>query len=382
MPRPDSDDVHLITGFPSFTPRKLLEHILTVEPRAYVYVVVMPKLQPAADAALGALPAEQRTRVHVLEGDAAAMDLGLSGQEFRQLATELDYIHHLAHASYVGVDRETAQALNMVGVVEILELAKATVGLKCLVLHSTAKISGRRTGVVYEEELDVGQSFHNFIEETRMRGEKIARAAMGTVPIAVVRPTIIVGDSGSGETGRFGGPYVLISLIMSAPQEIALPLPGGGDAPLNIVPIDFVVTAAHAISKRPDAIGRTFHLADPRPLPARQVFEMVARAAGRRVPSGSFPASLTKALMRAPGIERFLRSPRELVEQLTTSVRYDCRNADRLLAGTDIHCPPFESYVDQLVAHVESHLDRQRHRRGAGDDEGDAPPTSRPPEPG
>ena len=276
----------------------------------------------------------------LLEGDAAAMDLGLSGPEFRQLTREVDRIHHASHVSHVGVDDETAEAQNVRATAEIIELARATPELQCLVHHSTALVSGDRTGVVYEEELEVGQRFRSAVERTRMRAEVVVRRAMRDVPIAVVRPTTIVGDSGTGETGRFEGPYLLVLLILAAPAELAIPLPAKGDAPLNIVPIDFAARAAHAIGRHPSAPGRTFHLADPHPLSARRVFDLVARAGGRRTARGYIPANVAKALLRTPGIERFLRSPRAFVEQLAGAVRYDTRNADHALTGTGIERLP------------------------------------------
>ena len=196
-----------------------------------------------------------------------------------------------------------------------------------------------------------------------MRAEVVARRAMRDVPIAVVRPTTIVGDSGTGETGRFDGPYLLVLVILAAPAELAIPLPAKGDTPLNILPIDFAVRAAHAIGRHPSAPGRTFHLADPYPLSARRVFELVARAGGRRTARGYIPANLAKALFRTPGIERFVRSPRAFVEQLASAVRYDTRNADHVLAGTGIACPPFDTYVDQLVAVVQERVRSRREQR-------------------
>ena len=369
MPRPGYDDVVLVTGFPSLYARKMVEEVLTSDPKALVYTVVMPKFAAVARAELDALPAFDRGRVVVLEGDAAAMDLGLSGAEFRQLSREVDRIHHVAHASYVGVDRKTAHQLNVGGAAEILELARAASSLRCLVFHSTAAVSGDRTGVVYEEDLDCGQSFHNVVDETRMRGETLARRAIRELPLAVVRPTTLVGDSGTGEVDRFDGPYLLMLLIVATPADIAIPLPGKGDQPLNIVPIDYVVKASHAIGRNPAAPGRTFHLADPHPLSARRVFDLVARAGGRRASRGYIPSNLAKALLRTPGIERFVRSPRAFVEQIAAAVRYDTRNTDQILSSTDIRCPPFEVYVDQLVNVVQ---ERVRSRRLARDESSEA----------
>jgi thioester reductase-like protein len=363
MARPGYDSVVLLTGLPSLYARKMLEHIVAEEPRALVYAVVLPKFAAQAAADVQALGAGDR--VVILEGDVAAMDLGLSGAEFRRLAREVDRIHHLAHASYLGVERKTAETLNILGLAEVIELARACASLECLVHHSTALVAGDRKGVVYEHELDCGQGFRSVIEETRMRAEMLARRAMRDVPIAVVRPATLVGDSGTGEIDRLDGLYLLVLLVIAAPADIAIPLPGRGDAPLNIVPVDFVVRAAHAIGRSRPSPGRTFHLADPHPLSARRVFELVARASGRRTARGHIPVNLAKALLRAPGIERFVRSPRAFVEQLMTPVRYDARNADQILAELGIACPPFEAYVDALVRAVEERLRERRERRQA-----------------
>ncbi|MCC6552259.1 MAG: SDR family oxidoreductase [Polyangiaceae bacterium] len=369
MPRPGYDSVVLLTGFPSFAARKMMEHVLTAEPRALVYAVVPSRLTAQARAEVEALEAGGRSgapgRVVLLEGDPSAMDLGLSGAEIRQLAREVDRIHHLAHTGHAGVDRKVAEAVNVIGTAEILELARACSSLECLVHHSTALVAGDRRGVVYEDELEHGQGFRNAIEETRMRAEVLARRAMRELPIAIVRPTTIVGDSRTGEIDRLDGLYLLVLLIIAAPAEIAIPLPGRGEAPLNVVPIDFVVRAAHAIGRYRLAPGRTFHLADPRPLPARDLFDRVAHAGGRRAARGHIPSNLAKALLRAPGIERFVRSPRAFVEQLMTPVRYDTRNTDQALEGTGITCPPFESYVDALVAAVQDRMRERRERQAA-----------------
>ena len=101
--------------------------------------------------------------------------------------------------SYVGVEREDAEYTNIQGAVEIVELARNCEHLRCLVHHSTAHTSGSRTGTVFESELDEGQSFQSVVQETRMKAELVMRRAMADVPIAVVRPTMLVGDSVTGE---------------------------------------------------------------------------------------------------------------------------------------------------------------------------------------
>lgn len=362
MARARYDEVTLLTGMPSFRASRMLARVLSSEPRTLVYALVRADELRAAEQAIEALPKRARDRVVFLEGDPVAMDLGLSGAELRRLAGEVDRIHHVAQAGYHSGDRVEAERLNVRGTHEILEVARLCTRLRCLVYHSTAWVSGDRTGVVREPDLDPHATFRSAALETRARGEKIVRSAMDRLPIAVVRPATIVGDSTTGEIDGFDGPYLLVLLIVTSPAEIAIPLPARGDAPLNVVPIDYVVAAAHAIGRAPSAIGRTFHLADPSPLPARQIFELVARVAGRRSPRGYIPSNLTKALLRAPGLDRFAKSPRAFVEQLATPVRFDTSNADDVLAGTGISCPPFESYVEPIVDFVRRRVEERRER--------------------
>ncbi len=368
MARAGYDEVVLLTGYPSFIARAMLAQLVghgSPGKKALVHAVVRAKFAAEARALLDELPLEQRSRVNLIEGDAASLDLGLSGAEFHELVGEIDRIHHCAQVTFLGVDRPAAEHVNVGGAREILEIASACRDLKCLVFHSTAHVSGDRTGIVLEDDLKKGQAFRNVVEETRARAEKLVRAAMPQIPIAVVRPSNVIGDSLTGEVDRFDGPYLLILLIVTSPPDFALPLLGTGDAPLNLVPIDYVARAAWAIGRDPRAVGRTFHLVDPAPLSARRVFEVVARAGGRRMPRGSIPANIAKALLRTPGLERFAKSPRAFLETLVTPVTYDARNAVELLAGADVSCPPFESYVDKVVEYVQLRVRERRAKKAA-----------------
>jgi len=335
--------------------------------------VVRGKFAGDAAAARDEFPPDQRTRLRFLEGDAASIDLGLSGVEFKGLVREVTRIHHCAQVTYLGVDRKTAERLNVDGAAEILELASHCDDLEALVFHSTTHVSGDRRGIVYEEDLAAGQAFRTVVEETKARAERMMRTAMDRLPIVVVRPATIVGDSRTGEVDRFDGPYLGVLLVVTSPPDLALPLPGRGDQPLNLVPIDWVARAAVALGRDPSARGGTFHLVDPNPLPARRVFELVARAGGRRGPRGSIPANLAKALLRAPGLERIAKSPRAFLETLTTAVTYDARHADERLSALDVpRCPPLESYIEKLVEFVQERVRQRRAVRAQLDADAEA----------
>lgn len=367
--------VTLVTGFPtSFLATRMVRKILAEEPGTQVRCVVQEKFLERAVEVLATLPSRDRARVTLLEGDVAAMDLGLSGKELVALADEVRVVHHCAAATYLGVAREVAERVNVDGTREVLELASEARQLERLVHWSSALVSGARRGYVLEDELAAPDGFRNVVEETRFEGEKLVRRAMARgVPTTILRPSILVGDSASGEIDRFEGPYLLVLLMLSSPVDLRVPLPGRGDVPLNLVPIDYVVDAGWAIASDARSIGRSFHLVDPTPQSARRVFELIAQAAGRPVPRGFLPTNLATALLRTPGLERFAHVPRAFLEQLATEVVYDDRGAREILEPRGIRCPSFDSYVDVMVQYVRQHQASGRQRRpdapGAGDEE-------------
>ena len=355
MPRPGYESVVLVTGFPSFLAKKLVLHLVSSEPDTLVVTVVLPRLMVEARRIVDSLDLADRQRIVLLEGDAAGIDLGLSGAELRQLGREVDRVHHVAHASYLGVDKPTAEALNVTGAGEIVEVAKLMTELKCLVFHSTAFVSGDRKGTVYEEDLPEGASYRSVVEETRAKAERVVRRAGKQLPIAIVRPSMIVGDSGTGEVDRLDLPYLFVLLLLAAPADLALPIGARGEGPLHIVPVDFVVRAACAIGRDPRAPGRTFHLVDPQPVPVHRFVQMIHEIRARRSAWVEL-STLARSMLRAPGIESYLRSPKALVDQILSNVRYDSRNADLVLGSLGIACPPLPSYAEKIVAAVEERL--------------------------
>ncbi len=351
MASKSTDEVVLVTGFPSFRGRKMVQQLLT-EPGVRVYAVVQGKFTREADQFAAELSPSQRKRLTIIDGDAAAMDLGLSGSEYRDVARRVDRIHHVAQVTYAAADPKMAEAVNIGATREILELAQMCRQLKSVVIHSSTVVSGDRTGQVLESELNAGQRFRTPVEKTLARAERLVRTYVDRLPLIVIRPAQIVGDSRTGEVDRFDGPYMLILLMLGSPQDFPIPLPTRGDSPMNLVPVDYVVRAAAHIGRQSAAIGKTFHLTDPRPLSVRRVYELVARSGGKKLPSGFIPTGVTRALLRAPGLGKVSRMPTATMDLLTTAVRYDMRNTVDILRGTGIQCPPFESYVHELVSFV------------------------------
>ncbi|HEU4732522.1 MAG TPA: SDR family oxidoreductase, partial [Kofleriaceae bacterium] len=261
-------------------------------------------------------------------------------------------IHHLAGIYFMGVDEETARRVNVVGTRTVIDLARDANRLERVVHWSTVMVSGDRKGTFYEDDLEAGQKFRNAYERTKYEAERLVRAAMRQLPITVVRPGIIVGDSHTGEIDTLDGPYYLMVLIATNASRVRLPLLGKSAAPLHLVPIDYVVRAAWQVARGETAAGKTFHLVDPSPMPARAVFEAVAEHAHTEKPRGHIPRPLARAVLRTPGISRLGRGPLAFLDLLDHPVLYDQTNTQQALAGTGVRCPPLAEYLPVLVRYV------------------------------
>ena len=342
----------LVTGFPAYTARCLVTQLLSDQADTTVDLLVRGKFSDDATAFIASLPESARKRVTIVEGDVCDMDLGLSTREYGALCREVTAIYHLAGVYFTGVQAPLARLINVAGTRGLLDFASNTSKLRRVVHWSTAQVSGKRRGTVSETDLVHHAGFHNIYEQTKYEAELLARGAMSRLPLTVVRPGIIVGDSRTGAIDRLDGPYYLIVLIATNPSGLRLPLPGRGAAPLNLVPIDYVVAATCALARDERAVGRTFHLVDPEPESARRVFELIAQEAHTQPPRAFLPGSLSRMLFKVPGLDRLARGQVAFLDSFDQPVSYACHGSNELLGKTGPTCPRFESYVGALVRYV------------------------------
>lgn len=354
----------LITGYPGFIAKRLLRRLCIEMPKARFTFIVEESRRIDAESDVLSFPAEKHRRMRVTTGDVARMDLGLAGLEIEEIK-DATHVFHLAAVQRVDAPHLLLEAVNVTGVRNVIALAKELPLLERLVHFSSCLVSGDREGVITEDELDVGQRFHSYYEETKLRGEKLMRAAMKDLPITIVRPSIVVGSSDTGEIDRFEGVYALAILIVASPVSVPLPLPGPGTGPLNLVPVDFLTKAVARLCADPAAIGGTFHIVDPNPLSARHVYELIAKKAGKKVPKNTLGSSLAARVLKLPGVERLSRQRLPQLSAFDRFVVYNCAATLSLLDGTGISCPRFDTYVDKLMGFVTDSIQRERTRKSA-----------------
>ncbi len=341
----------LLTGFPTFTARYLLQHILQTEPDAKITCIVRKDRMERATASIAAADLH---RVELLEGSIHALDLGLTGKQYMELVRKTTDVYHLDSLWNMRASRQRLHDINFRGTLNVLECIKDIQGLKRYNHFSTAYVCGNRTGVIMEEEFNEGQTFLNPFEQTQYEAEKEVRKHMGDLPITIYRPSLIVGHSATGQVDHLSGPYALFEPMVKLAMDLPMLLPGSGAAPLNMVPVDYVVAALYALSIDERATGRTFHLVDPNPLSARRTFELVALAAGKPLPRGRLPETITRVMGRVTqGLARSLRPEAQALEDFNRWLLFNNLNTSELLRDQP-HCPSFPEYVDAMVRFLQS----------------------------
>ena len=368
---PDTTGTTLFTGYPGFIGRRLVHRMIQDGLRGRMVLLVEPTRAAAARAELARHPPAP---VEVWEGDVSAMHLGLSGAEWKSLVHDVSSIWHLAAASRLDSASDISRRVNVEGTRNVLELARASAHPPRLHHFSSAFVAGDRQGVIMEDELMAGQRFRTPYEQSKARAEELVRRVAADLPVTIYRPAIVVGDSRTGEIDRFEGPYYLAILLVTSPLAVPLPLPGGGGAPLNVVPVDFLVDAVLSIGRNPASAGRTVHLVDPAPMSARRVYEIIAERAHRRIPRVSLPHRVVDAVLSLPVLESFSRQQRAAMESVNHLAFYNPRNLLELLDGTGIRCPPITSYLDRLIDFVRDELERRDATPPPEDDDPLAPP--------
>jgi thioester reductase-like protein len=344
----------LLTGYPGFIGQRLAGKLLEERSDLRIAALVEPRMMEAArEAAAG------EERLVLVAGDIADRRLGLDDETHKRLTSEVTHVFHLAAIYNLAVPLAVATRVNVGGTGNVLDLCIAAERLERLAYVSTAYVAGTRTGVVYEHELVMGQGFKNHYESTKFQAEVWVREVMDRVPTTILRPAIVVGDSRTGETQKFDGPYYILRTI-SRMERSGRPVPqfGRSEALFNVVPVDYIVAAIAASAFDPATAGETLHLTDPEPLQSQELFEALSQAYAGRGPRFRIAPSLVAASLRLQPVRvAFGGTPRESVVYLNHPVAFDARRAIELLTPHGLGPPHFGDYVGPMVEFFRRHED-------------------------
>jgi thioester reductase-like protein len=360
------DNVFL-TGGTGFLGAEIMKRILRSHPKTRLTLLVRSTHRETARERLdrqllrsfGQEEASRyRERIDVVNGDISLRGLGMDNDRIQSLQSRVDQVIHCAATIRFDLPLDVARRDNTEGTRNILTFAEGIQRLRRLDYVGTAYVAGQRDGLVKEDELDVGQQYSNSYERTKMEAETLVRAFAKSRPAAIYRPSIVVGDSRTGETTSFQGFYqALLFYRQLYSKGIVLIVPADPDAIIDIVPIDYVVDALFGLMHTEKSLGRVFHLtsgpgntctfdelmrmtaeftrvAPPRYI-SRQAWQYVLRPFFHSVIWGKRRDPMLKADKYFP--------------YAWTKFVFDKTNTDSVLAGTGIKTPHARSYFVKLL---------------------------------
>ena len=359
------------TGFPGFLGSELLKEILPRFPDLTAICLIQKKFISLAQSQLESFPSSVQKRVSFVEGDLTLPLLGLSNEFLTQTAPQITQIFHLAAIYDLNVKETLAKKVNIEGTIHTLDFAKKCTHLTRFQYVSTCYVSGRYPGRFFETDLAKGQlknyPFNNYYESTKYQAEiEVQKAMTAGLPVTIYRPGIVVGNSITGETQKFDGPYFVLQWLLRQPKKFAiLPtvftrnMPREGHT-LDLVPSDFVIKGIAYLSQRNETLGEVFQLADPHPLTVPAIIQNFEEILGKKIIKIPLPLWLARLALRwIPGLEKFMGVPYSALNYFAHPTTYDVSNTLKRLEGSGISAPSFPSYSRALLTYMKAH----RHTR-------------------
>ncbi|PYZ94623.1 3-beta hydroxysteroid dehydrogenase [Salipaludibacillus keqinensis] len=355
-------NTYFFTGYPGFLAQALItETCSSHHPIDHIYLLILPEMKEKAQRHVASLIDEKKLlrpdQLTLLEGDITKADLGLNPSTLQTLYSVVTHVFHLAAIYDLSVPQSLAEKVNVEGTKHVTDWAKNLKRLERYVYFSTAYVSGKREGKIYEAELEMNQSFKNHYEKTKYDAEVYVRNHRGDLPTTIIRPGIVRGHSLTGATIKFDGPYFILRIFDQFKKSPWIPYLGQGKAEGNFVPVDYVIRASIYLAHLSKGQGKTYHLTDPAPFRMFEVYEMLMKEYLGRRPKGRIPMNLAEKSMAVPQFRKFTSVQREAMSYFTYMSSYDCRQAYRDLEGSGISCPSFDRTLKTMVEYYKEHKD-------------------------
>ncbi|HWE32111.1 MAG TPA: NAD-dependent epimerase/dehydratase family protein [Solirubrobacteraceae bacterium] len=274
----------LVTGAAGF----IGAHVVSALRRDGAEVVAFDRVPPPAD-------------VEFIRGDV------LDADAVRRAVDGCDAIFHLAAVySYARADAAVMRAVNVDGVRNVLEAAARSDRVRRIVHTSSCATCGPVTGrAATERDLPPPRELAIPYRRTKLDGERLAlHATAHGADVVVVNPTVPVGPGDRRPTPT--GKMVVDVASGRARGYVAR-------SALNIVAVEDVA-AGHIRAFEHGRAGERYLLGGEN-LAMREVFALIARAAGRPAPRVAVPwsAAFAAAIVADAVLRPFAREPQLLV---------------------------------------------------------------------
>jgi nucleoside-diphosphate-sugar epimerase len=288
--------------------------------------------------------------LEVLSGDVAASGLAVDEARLRTLAREVDEIWHCAATFSLRQPHGAVTAhQNVQGAANILGLAARcrARGRPATVIFVSTAYAARVVGDVGVEEVALpGQPARNAYEWSKCEAERLVdrvRRRRG-LPVLIVRPSIVIGHSTTGEAIGWNGYFAVVRALYRARQRAAGAVAGpfhghlglrvraAAEARLPVVPIDALVEVMWHLVRGARGERVIFNVTGSGALTVGQAFAGACEALG--VTGVELVGEESFRQRRMTPTERlFEREARFQLAYLTDDRAFDQTNLRRVVSG-------------------------------------------------
>lgn len=362
----------LLTGATGFLGAYLVRELIQTNPHIQIYCLVrarnekhaLQRIQVSMDK-YQLWEEHYRDHIKAIAGELEIPHWGLPRIEYEQLAQEMDCIYHNgAKVNYVQsytMHKET----NVTGTQQILAFAcrgrtKPVHFLSTIAVFGPA---GQENDIetIYEHaelnqfsslvQKDIGYSQSKWVAE-----QLVWEAKMRGVPVTVLRPGFIMGDT---ETGACNTEDYMAKLIKGCIQLKSFPdLPNQRK---EFVPVNVVARAVIGICSNPDNFNRAYHLVPPykRSLELNRFFEKVKLELGYDLEKKSYSNWLAALIKDSdhtnntlvpflPMLAENVEQDKSIWELYENMPKYDSSHTQNALASLGIHFPEINTSLMKL----------------------------------
>jgi UDP-glucose 4-epimerase len=330
--------------------------------------------------ALGSQEHRAASRVSAIAGDVTLGRLGLTDADYNSVTSEVTHVIHAAGNVKLNRPLDEARRSAVDATHHLLSLVAAcqrSGRFEKLEYVSTVGVAGRLRGTVPERRFTEPREFRNSYEAAKAEAEALLLAHMDRgLPATIHRPSMVVGDSRTGQIIQFQVFYHLCEFL--AGRRTRGCVPDTGDMQLDIIPVDYVARAIRASTRSGESTGRIFHLCSG-PAGAPRIADLMHQVRGiftahgrpaprlRRVPPRLMRRLLPVAeRFSPPPLKRTLQSLPFFLAYLDEPQTFANDRTREFFASSGVVPPAVDSYLDTILTFYLAHPDTSRER-SAGD---------------
>ncbi|MCA0972497.1 SDR family oxidoreductase [Halobacillus litoralis] len=268
----------LLTGSTGFVGKQLTLKLL--QKGHHVYALV--RNQRKADGLKEVVPFGFREQLHIIDGNIANEKAGLSQGELEALKGQIDAVYHIAaYLSFDDEEKDRLYDVNVEGTRHILDLAKELEVAKFFHVSTAYTLGDQQEAS--EELHSLDRPFLNYYEKTKCEAEHLVFRYKEDFDVSIFRPSIIIGDSETGEAESTFALYGIIrsfnlmkrrmerqqSAVKQKVKFVCLE-----DTAQNIIPVDHVVKGLVAGLEHAET-ETIYHLTNDHPPTNAEVFRLL-----------------------------------------------------------------------------------------------------------